>query len=148
MHSTNYNGSLQHYPYAYEKFGVTAVRQQIDGEEYPYRALELTGSSSSEDLVGYDRFLTASGACKQHRVPMLLPGDWGQGKNCTLYMFNNVVGDADDPEYRNPRLTGNVRYEIDFRAAVGHNITVVIWSEYKNIYEIDQWGGIIYSINS
>ena len=64
MHSTNYNGSLQHYPYAYEKFGVTAVRQQIDGEEYPYRALELTGSSSSEDLVGYDRFLTASGACK------------------------------------------------------------------------------------
>ena len=79
---------------------------------------------------------------------MLLPGDWGQGKNCTLYMFNNVVGDADDPEYRNPRLTGNVRYEIDFRAAVGHNITVVIWSEYENIYEIDQWGGILYSINS
>ena len=34
MHSTNYNGSLQHYPYAYEKFGVTRVRQQIYGEEY------------------------------------------------------------------------------------------------------------------
>ena len=41
IHSTNYNGSLQHYPYAYEKFGVTRVRQTIDGEEYPYRALEL-----------------------------------------------------------------------------------------------------------
>jgi len=62
MHSTNYNGSLQHYPYAYEKFGVTRVRQSIDGKEYPYRALELTGNSSAEDLVGYDRFLTASGA--------------------------------------------------------------------------------------
>ena len=59
-------------------------------------------------------------------------------------MFNNVPGDADDPTYRNPRLTGNVHYEIDFRAAVSHNITVVIWSEYENIYEIDQWGGILY----
>ena len=59
---------------------------------------------------------------------MLLPGDWGQGKNCTLYVFNNVPGDADDPTNRNPRLTGNVHYEIDFRAAVSHNITVVIWS--------------------
>ena len=63
-------------------------------------------------------------------------------------MFNNVAGDADDPTYRNTRLTGNVRYEIDFPAAVCHNITEVIWSEYENIYEIDQWGGILYSINS
>ena len=50
MNSTNYNGSLKHYPYAYEKFGVTRVRQRIDGE-YPYRALELTGNSKAEDLV-------------------------------------------------------------------------------------------------
>ena len=126
-------------PFAYQKFGVKRVRQTIDSEEYPYRPLELTGNTKVEDLVGYDRFLTASGAYKHHKIPMMRPGDWGQGKNCTLFMFNNVPGDADDPEYRNPRLTGNVRYEIDFRAAVGHKITVVIWSEYENIYEIDQW---------
>ena len=96
----------------------------------------------------YYRFLTASGAYKHHRVPMLLPGDWGQGKNCTLFMFNNVAGDSDDPKYRNPKLIGNVSYEIDFRANMGHKITVVVWREYENIYEIDQWGGILYSINS
>ena len=147
MNSTNYNGSLQNYPFAYQKFGVTQVRQ-IDGEEYPCRSLELTGNTKAEDLVGHDRFLTASGAYKHHKIPTMRPGDWGQGENCTLFMLNNVPGDADDPEYRNPRLTGNVRYEIDFREAVGHNITVVIWSEYENIYEIDQWGGILYSVNS
>ncbi|CAH3182408.1 unnamed protein product, partial [Porites lobata] len=38
MNSTNYHGSLQHYPFAYQKFGVTRVRQTIDGEEYPYRS--------------------------------------------------------------------------------------------------------------
>ena len=55
------------------------VRQTIDGEEYPYRASELTGNSGAEDLVGYDRFLTASGAYKHHKPPMLLPSDWGGG---------------------------------------------------------------------
>ena len=63
-------------------------------------------------------------------------------------MFNNAPGDADDPTYRNPKGTGNVSYEIDFRANVQHNVPVVIWSEYENVYEIDQWGGILYSINS
>ena len=149
MKSTNYNGELPKYPFAYEKLGVQRVRQRIDGEEYPYRALELgAGNTKISDLLGYDRFLTASGAYKNHRVPMMLPGDWGQGKNCTLYMFNNAPGDADDPSYRNPKLTGNVSYEIDFRANVGENVTVVIWSEYENYYEIDRFGGILYSLNS
>ena len=57
---------------------------------------------------------------------MLLPSDWGQGKNSTLFMFNNVPsGKADDPQYRNPRQSGNVRLVIDFAAAVNHNITVL-----------------------
>ena len=106
MNSTNYNGNLQHYPFAYQKFGVTCVRQTIDGEEYLHRSLELTGNTKAEDLVGYDRFLTASGTYKHHKIPMIRPGDWGQGKNCTLFMFNNVPGNANDPEYTNPRLKG------------------------------------------
>ncbi|CAH3046076.1 unnamed protein product, partial [Porites lobata] len=142
--SKNYNGDLTCYPFAYEKFGVTRVRQSVDGEEYPYRSLEMAGNTQAEDLLGYNRFLTPIGAHKQHKPTMILPSDWGQGKNCTLYVFNNVPGDADDPHYRNPRQTGNVRYEIDFQAAVDHNITVVIWSEYENLYEIDQQGFVIY----
>ena len=65
-------------------------------------------------------------------------------------MFNNVPsGDADSSEYRNQRQTGNVRYVIEFRANVGHKfyVTVVIWSEYENVYEIDQFGSILYSIH-
>lgn len=148
VNSKNYNGDLTCYPFAYEKFGVTRVRETVDREEYPYRALEMAGNTQAEDLLRYDRMLTAIGANKQHKPTMILPGDWGQGKNCTLYVFNNVPsGDADDPHYRNPDKTGNVRYEIDFRAAVGYNITVVIWSEYENLYESDQFGCFLYSLN-
>ena len=75
LNSNNYNGTLSCHCYAYEKLGVTRVRQTIDGEEYPYRALELTGNSKAEDLIGYDRFLAASGVYKHHKKSMLLPED-------------------------------------------------------------------------
>lgn len=88
------------------------------------------------------------GAHKSHKPTMILPSDWGQGKNCNLFMFNNVPsGDADNPHTRNTRQTGNVRYVIEFREAIDYNITVVIWSEYENLYEIDVYGGILYSIH-
>ena len=62
LHSDAFNGDLQRYPYASEKFGVTQVRQSLNGEEYPYRILELTEDQAYEDLLRYDRFLMAMGA--------------------------------------------------------------------------------------
>ena len=56
-------------------------------------------------------------------------------------------GKADDPQYRNRRQSGNVRLVIDFAAAVDHNITVLMWSAYENVYEINHLGGIKYNIN-
>ena len=146
--SDAFNGDLEGYPYAFQKFGVTQVRQSLNGEEYPYRTLELTGDQAYEDLLGYDRFLLAMGSFNEDKILMLLPSDWGQGNNCTFFMFNNVPsGKADDPQYRKPRQSGNVRLVIDFRAAVNHNITVLVWSEYENVYEINHLGGIKYNIN-
>lgn len=84
MNSKSCNGTLNCYCFAYEKFGVTRVRQTVDGEEYPYRALEMAGNTQAEDLLGY-------------KPAMILPGDWGQGKTCTLYVFNNVPGEVVDP---------------------------------------------------
>ena len=81
LHSNAVNGDIGRNPYAFQKFGVTQVRQSLNGEEYPYRTLQLTGTEAYEDLLGYDRFLQAMGAYNENKIPMLLPSDWGQGKN-------------------------------------------------------------------
>ena len=119
----------------------------MNGEEYPYRTLELTGDQAYQDLLEYDRFLQAMGAYNEDKIPILLPSNWEQGNNCTLFMFNNVPsGKADDPQYRNPRQSGNVRLVIDFRAPINHNITVLVWNKYENVYEINHLGGIKHNI--
>ena len=88
------------------------------------------------------------GAYNKHKIPMLLPSDWGQGNNCTLFLVDYVPsGKEDDSQYRKPLQSGNVQLVIDFRAAVNHNITVLVLSEYENVYEINHLGGIKYNIN-
>ena len=90
LHSNAFNGDMGRNPYAFQKFGVTQVRQSLNGEEYPYSTLELTGDQVYEDLLRYDWFVQAMGAYNENKIPMMLPSDWGQGNNCTLFMFNNV----------------------------------------------------------
>ena len=109
LHSNAFNEEIKRNPYAFQKFGVTQVRQSLNGEEYPYRTLQLTGTEAYEDLLGYDRFLQAMGAYNENKISMLLPSDWGQEKSCTLFLFNNVPsGKAHDPQYRNPRQSRSI----------------------------------------
>ena len=92
LHLNAFNEDMGRNPYAFQKFGVTQVRQSLNGEEYPYRTLELTGDQA------YKICWATIGENNENKIPMLLPSDWEQRKNCMLFMFNNVPsGKADDP---------------------------------------------------
>lgn len=147
VESTAFNGSLQMYPFAFQKFGVTRIRQVISGEEYPYsEALELNGTDGAKDLVGYFHLLQASGAVANSREFMITPEDWGYNNNCNLFMWCNVPsGNADGPRM-NPRQAGDLRIDIDFNTAPGKNITVLVWGEFEAILQIDPKGAGEYNI--
>lgn len=61
---------------------------------------------------------------------MIKPSDRGQGRYCTLYLWNNVLSGDDDSSLRNSPLTGGVRIEIEFAAAVNQNLTVIVFGEF------------------
>ena len=108
-----FNGDLEYYPFAFQKDGVIRIHQVIGSEEYPYPTLELNGANGRKDLLGYHRFLEVSGSLLNHGPSMIQPSEWGQGKNCTLFAFNNIPnGDADAPGHRNPREDDNVRLDV------------------------------------
>ena len=77
VHTDAYNGDFTRYPFAFERFGAISVRQTVNGE-YPYKTLELSNEASnknSTDYLGYERFLQASGAYREKKIPMLQPED-------------------------------------------------------------------------
>ena len=146
LDSRTYNGNLDHYQFAFQKFEVTRIGQIIRGEEYPYETLQLNQNDNKKDLLGYHRFLQAICALGKHQESMLKPGDWGHNKNCTLHLFNNVAGgDADSP-LQNPQQQGDVTLEINFGANPGQNLTVVVWGEFESVMDISGTGVVNYDV--
>ena len=68
--------------------------------------------------------------------------DWDQRKNCTLVMFDNVANGCADRQRLNPKQTGDLQLSLEFGAAPGTNITVLVYGEFENLLEIDSNGAL------
>ena len=98
-----FNGNVAFDPFCFPKFGVISTKQIVRGEEYPYETLQLNHDDGQRDLAGYFRFLQASGAWCKKQGNMVRREDWGQGKNCTLFMFDNVDNGCADAQCIEPK---------------------------------------------
>ena len=144
--SRAFNGDYTRDPFCFQKFGLTSIKQIVKGEEYPYETLELVGNDSTKDLLGYSRFLQASGAWCKLKGNMLRKDDWGQDKGCTLFMYDNVPNGCADSKNLNPKQSGDLQLKLDFRAAPANNITVIVFGEFENLLEVDGNGAVLYDI--
>ena len=146
LDSRAFNGDVTRDPFCFQKFGLTSIKQIVKGEEYPYETLQLVHNNGSRDNLGYFRFLQASGAWCKKKGNMVELGDWGQAKNCTLYMYDNVANGCADSQNLNPKQTGDLQLVLEFGAAPGVNITVLVYGEFENLLEIDRNGAVLYNI--
>ena len=146
LDSRAFNGDVTRDPFCFQKFGLTSIRQIVKGEEYPYETLQLVHNNGTRDNLGYFRFLQASGAWCKKKGNMVELLDWGHRKNCTLYMFDNVANGCADSQNLNPKQTGDLQLVLEFGAAPGVNITVLVYGEFENLLEIDRNGAVLYNI--
>ena len=146
LDSRAFNGAVTRDSFCFQKFDLTSIKQIVKGEEYPYETLELIGNDSSKDLLGYFRFLQASGAWCKLKGNMVEGGDWGQGKGCTIFMVDNVANGCADSRNLNPKQSGDLQLKLEFQAAPANNITVLVYGEVENLIEIDPNGAVLYDI--
>ena len=144
--SRAFNGDVTPDPFCFQKFGLSSARQIVRGEEYPYETLQLVHNTAARDNLGYFRFLQASSAWCKKKGNMVEREDWGQGKNCTLVMFDNVANGCADSQGLNPKQMGDLQLSLEFGAAPGTNITVLMSGEFENLLEIDSNGAVLYDI--
>ena len=95
----------------------------------------IAGGTSAPDNLGYFRFLQASGAWCKKQGNMVERGHWGQARNCTLLMYDNVANGCADSQRLNPKQSGDLPLSYEFGAAPGTNITVLVYGEFENLLE-------------
>ena len=141
-----FTGDADHYPHAFSCEKISSVKQIVGGEEYPYESL-LLGSNDENDYVGYFRWLQASGVLIKGQPNMIREADWGDEKNCSLFMFNNVGGGNADIGMFNPHKRGDLRLEIELTSVTSFNTcTVVVLGEFENIIETNSLVDVDYDI--
>lgn len=144
--SEAFNGNVARDPFCFQKFGVSNIRQLVRGEEYPYETLELVHNNGTQDLRGYYRFLQATGCLCKHQGNMVRSEDWGHGKNCTLFVFDNAANGCLDSPVLNPKQSGELQIVLNFGVAPGDNITIILYGEFENLLEIDKNKAVLYDI--
>ena len=142
--SESFNGTKNYYPFSFLKAKIKYIKQIIEGKEYPYETMELT-QDDRYDYDGYYRFLQASGALIKSQPNMLREADWGEDRNCNLFMWNNVGSGNADTGMMNPNKKGNVRIEIEAHSAPGF-VSTVLNGEFENIVTIDNLNDVEYNI--
>ena len=123
--SEAFTGNVARDPFCFQKFGVSSIRQLVRGEEYPYETLEFV-----QDLRGYYRFLQTTGCLCKHQGNMVRREDWGEGKNCTLFVFDNAANGCLDSPVLNPKQSGELQIVLNFGVPPGENITVILYGEF------------------
>ena len=136
LKTTAFNGQYNEDPLAFGKFGVEYIKQIVNGEEYPYETLELNTANGQKDLVGYHRFLDATGCLYRNAGNMVRFKDWGHGKNCTLFAFSNVANGRHDDPVLLPKNEGFINIHIKCAGQASQK-TVIVYAEYEGIMEID-----------
>ena len=137
MEQAAFNGDITKNPFTFKTFNVSSIKQLIRGEEYPYETLELQHDGTSKDQRGYYRFLQATGCLCRRKGNMVLKDNWGHGKRCTLFVFDNTANGCLDSPVLNPKQSGELRLVIDFGANPGVNLTILLYGEFENLMEIN-----------
>ena len=146
MRQTAFNGDITRNPFNFQTFNVSTIKQLIRGEEYPYETLELQHDGASKDQRGYFRFLQATGCLCRRKGNIVLKDNWGRGKRCTLFVFDNTANGCLDSPILNPKQSGELRLVIDFGANPGVNLTIVVYGEFENLMEINGARVVTYDV--
>lgn len=141
LHSRAYNGDPQYDPFFFQKFGLESVRLTLNGEEYPFPEIELNNNSIN-DIYGYQTLLQATGMA--HRGPglALTPRQWRLGN--ALFAWDLTPGNMASSTASSPNYTGQVALKLRFNTSKDHVIKMIVYGEFQNTLEIDQYGTVTY----
>ena len=144
--STAFNGAVAENPFSFRQFNLVSVKQVVRGETYPYEPLVMIRNSGSKDMRGYRQFLQATGSLCKSRGNMVQADDWGNGKNCTLFVFENAANGCLNSPVLNPKLSGELRLVLAFGADQGANVTAIVYGEFENLLEINPVKAVQYDV--
>ena len=131
--SDAYNGVFRKNPFNFKHNFVNKLSFSIDGEETPYKALEMDFENNNYSR-GYSLFLGAN-----KTIPncgsVISNEDFSKGY--ALFAFD-LSGDLTNGSHFNLIRNGNLRMNITFGKKLDEAVCCIIYMEFQNLIEINK----------
>lgn len=143
IHSSAFNGNMNHNPFNFQHFNLSELSISIDGEYIPYQPFKFDYGTSSTCLLGYYSLFSGIDSSFNSGNDITL-NDFKNGYN--LLAFDLSPDGCNNGDHFNIDKTGNLRINFRFKESLKHAITVILYMEFDNLLEITKLRNVIYDI--
>lgn len=140
-----FNGSIETNPYKFQHFNHNFISLYVDSVQVPTVPLNPDFTQGSYTR-SYDTLFSQSGVSFTDTGNKISLADYADG-NC-LVVFDLTSDLSSHEPHWNIIKSGCLRLEVRFAAATTQPITIVVYSEFDNLIEIDQHRNILIDYNS
>ncbi|XP_035233536.1 uncharacterized protein F54H12.2-like [Stegodyphus dumicola] len=135
-----FHGTYKKSPFEFNHYHLNFIGVYVDGQPVPYNPLEPNFDENNYIRAYQSLFLGREKVSQDHGI-FISRDDYPLGY--TLYAFD-LSPDLCDGEHMNLIKHSNLRLEMKFRAPLSQTISVIVYSEFENIIEINKSRTVIY----
>ena len=140
--SEAFNGAYKQNPYNFQHFGVSSILITVNGEEMPFKPIQLSYGANPRYVEAYSTLFSGSGKWNYNTGNDITREDFPRGY--AIYAFDLTADMCGSSPHFNVVQRGNLALDIKFSTAPGAAVSLVCYGEFENLIQIDSERNVVY----
>ena len=138
--SEAFNGAYKQNPYNFQNFGVSFIGLAVNGEEMPFKPIQLSYADANPRYIeAYSTLFSGLGKTNYDCGNDISREDFSQG-----YAFDLTADMCGASTHFNMVQRGNLALDLRFSAAPAAAVSLVCYAEFENVIQIDSERNVVY----
>ena len=142
VESEAFNGALKKNPYNFQHFNVSSIGITVNGEEMPFKPLQLSYGAAPKYIEAFSTLFSGTGKMYYNTGNDISREEFPKGY--AVYAFDLTPDMCGASPHFNVVQKGNLAIDIQFSVAPAAAVSLVCYGEFENTVHIDSERNVIY----
>ena len=142
VESTAFNGAYKKNPYNFQHFDVSSVGISVNGEDMPFKPLQLSFGANPRFIEAFCTQFSGTGKMYFNTGNDVSRTEFSTGY--AVYAFDLSADMCGSSPHFNVVQKGSLTVDIKFSAAPGSAVSLVCYGEFENLIQIDSERNVVY----
>lgn len=142
VESAAFNGAYKKNPYNFQHFDLSFIGLTVNGEELPFKAIQLSFGADPRFVEAYNTLFSGTGKMYYNTGNDISRAEFVGGN--ALYAFDLTADMCGSASHFSAVQRGNFAVDIKFSNAPTVAVSLVCYGEFENLIQIDSERNVIY----